>query len=446
MRFSIVVVHHIRQFKKFKLLSLKLVGARIPEQPNDAQRAPTNLCYYITRMAHQRGHKDTYRVPPAASGFEWIGGLASKLAQKTLGLNTSVKQSGGYITDPQNENMRRGIANNTTFSDNRGGSYDRSGQPGGGRFVKIVPTFPKPQPIKNMPPQLAGYTDYARNEESARTGGKVQQNTSGRRINVQGKPAVGISIQDIKSAQDFFNTKSVYVNPLFKDKYDKIGNDPDSSDRSRQPLIVPRDRQATLRAMSTGVNEWAQAASKYFDKPFVVGKSPNYSLGSPLTTNVNIYGAEVGEAYTGAVTLGGSQTPGLKKAKNVLKAPGGENKITRAKALHKIMTLNTDLNPYDYGMTAGQWAATTTHEFGHTMGLGHSHNDPQGTTLNSEMSYDAQDERATILPATLNAYRNVINMNLGFTGAEKLQKKRNKQDDFFNNLGFLNQYKYNKSR
>jgi len=336
-------------------------------------------------------------------------------------------------------------SNNTTFSDNRDGSYDRSGQPGGRRFVKIVPTFPKPQPIKNMPPQLAGYTDYARNEESARTGGKVQQNTSGRRINVQGKPAVGISIQDIKSAQDFFNTKSVYVNPLFKDKYDKIGNDPDSSDRSRKPLIVPRDRQATLRAISTGVNEWAQAASKYFDKPFVVGKSPNYSQGSPLRTNVNIYGAEAGEAYAGAVTLGGSQTPGLKKAKKVLKAPGGENKITRAKALQKNITLNTDLNPYDYGMTAGQWAATTTHEFGHTMGLGHSHNDPQGTTLNSEMSYDAQDERATILPATLNAYRNVINMNLGFTGAEKLQKKRNKQDDAFRKLKNLNQ-KYDKKK
>jgi len=336
-------------------------------------------------------------------------------------------------------------SNNTTFSDNRDGSYDRSGQPGGRRFVKIVPTFPKPQPIKNMPPQLAGYTDYARNEESARTGSKVQQNTSGRRINVQGKPAVGISIQDIKSAQDFFNTKSVYVNPLFKDKYDKIGNDPDSSDRSRKPLIVPRDRQATLRAISTGVNEWAQAASKYFDKPFVVGKSPNYSQGSPLRTNVNIYGAEAGEAYAGAVTLGGSQTPGLKKAKKVLKAPGGENKITRAKALQKNITLNTDLNPYDYGMTAGQWAATTTHEFGHTMGLGHSHNDPQGTTLNSEMSYDAQDERATILPATLNAYRNVINMNLGFTGAEKLQKKRNKQDDAFRKLKNLNQ-KYDKKK
>ena len=336
-------------------------------------------------------------------------------------------------------------SNNTTFSDNRGGSYDRSGKPGGRRFVKIVPTFPKPQPIKNMPPQLAGYTDYARKEEDARAGGKAQQNTSGRRINVQGKPAVGISIQDIKSAQDFFNTKSVYVNPLFKDKYDKIGNDPDSSDRSRQPLIVPRDRQATLRAISTGVNEWAQAASKYFDKPFVVGKSPNYSQGSPLRTNVNIFGAEVGEAYAGAVTLGGSRTPGLKKAKNVLKAPGGENKITKAKALQKNITLNTDLNPYDYEMYAGQWAATTTHEFGHTMGLGHPHNDPQGTTLNSEMSYDAQDKRATILPATLNAYRNVINMNLGFTGAEKLQKKRNKQDDAFRKLKNLNQ-KYDKKK
>lgn len=69
-------------------------------------------------MAHQRGHKDTYRVPPAASGFEWIGGLASKLAQKTLGLDASVKQSGGYVTDPQNENMRGTAKFNTAILTN----------------------------------------------------------------------------------------------------------------------------------------------------------------------------------------------------------------------------------------------------------------------------------------------------------------------------------------
>lgn len=71
MRFSIVCVHHIRQFKKFKLLSLKLVGARIPEQPNDAQRAPTNLCYYITYMA--KAAKNTSKIVS-----QWLGNASSK--------------------------------------------------------------------------------------------------------------------------------------------------------------------------------------------------------------------------------------------------------------------------------------------------------------------------------------------------------------------------------
>ena len=351
----------------------------------------------------------------------------------------------GSLADYKESMTASSVVNNTTFQSSQEDYYDRSGEPGGSRFVKLRPIFPEPQSIKNMPVQLAGYTDYARKDENLSSKSQMSQNYEGRRINVQGKPAVGVQISNPSATQDFLNTRSVFVNPEYKDPYDKIGNDPDSKDRSRSPLIVSKTRQDTLRAMGLGVNEWAEATSKYFDKPFVVGKSPNYSQGTPLTTIVNISGAEAGERYAGRVDFGGSQTPGLKKAKNVLKAPGGENRITKAKAHQKDMALNTDLDPYNYGYASRQWAQVVQHEFGHTMGIGHPHSDPKGTTLNSEMSYDAPGNGATILPATINAYKKQMDMNLGYTGVEKLKKKYKTQQDAAYKLQKLNE-RYEKNQ
>jgi hypothetical protein len=295
-----------------------------------------------------------------------------------------------------------------------------------------------------MPTQLAGFTDYARKDKDLGKGYKFEQNYGGRRINVQGKPAVGVQIQHPGSLQNFLNTKSVLVNPEYKDPYDKIGNDPDSKDRSRNPLIVPEERQETLRAMGLAVNQFAKANSKYFNKPFVVSKSPVQSnqADAPLTTRIQIGGAEVGDSYAGAVFMGGSYTPRTKK---VLKAPGGENRITPAKALRKDMTLNTDISVAGYGYAAREWAGTIQHEFGHTMGIGHPHNDPKGTTLNSEMSYDAPKYGATILPATINAYKKVMNMNYGYTGVDERDKKMKKQAAAQNKLARLNE-KYEKRK
>ena len=158
------------------------------------------------------------------------------------------------MTEPIDTDTTTNIPNNTTFVKEK--DYNWNNRRGGNRFLQNVPVFPQPQPIKDMPVQLAGYTDYARKEEDRfKAILNVAQNTQGLRINTAGKPAVGVTIDNIQNAQDFINTKSVFVNPKFKDPYDKIGNDPDSSDRSRGPLIVPRERLNTLRAMSAGVNQ-----------------------------------------------------------------------------------------------------------------------------------------------------------------------------------------------
>lgn len=364
----------------------------------------------------------------------WLGG------SNTSG--TTVELRGQKSKPVPASRGKGGVANNTTFPSNQDNSYyDRSGQPGGSRFVKTVPTFPQPQPIKNMPPQLAGFTDYARAENDLRKPERLPQNKGGSQINVAGKIAKGIEPGNEYMIQDFLNTKSVFINPMYKDPYDKVGNDPDSSDRSRfgPQLRIPESRREALMGISKGVNKFAEATSQYFDKPVVVGKSPRYSRGAPTTTDINIWGEEAGMEFAGYVGWSNaSYTPAPRK---VLKAPGGENRVTKAKALQKNMTLNTDL---DY-MTKNQWASTTQHEFGHTMGFGHAHTNPKGTTLNSEMSYDAPDHDATILPATINAYKKVMDKNYGYTGVEDHEKDHDKQADAFYKLQKLNQ-KYEKKK
>jgi hypothetical protein len=379
-------------------------------------------------------HNDGELISPK---MNYYGSLADYKESMTASKESN-SQGNRYVTSDMLS--RNSVVNNTTFQSTQTGDYyDKSGRPGGARFIKDVPVFPQPQSIQRMPVQLAGYTDYARKDEELYKMYPKEQNVGGRRVNTAGNPAVGLRIDDIESAQDFYNTKSVFVNPLFKDPYDKIGNDPDSSDRSRGPQIVDEWKLATLRAMSKGTTEWAKANSKYFDKPFVVGKSPVASgtKDAPLTTRVNIYGESGGYDFAGYVQGGGSWTPGIKKDRKVLKAPGGENRVTPAKALRKVMTLNTDLDPsttYD----SRKWAGVIQHEFGHTMGMGHPHNRKDGTTLNSELSYDAERLGPTILPATINAYKKVMDMNLGYTGAEEINKKQQKQAEYFDRLRELN--------
>lgn len=319
-----------------------------------------------------------------------------------------------------------------------------SGRPGGAADVRVQPNFPVPQSIKNLPLQNAGYTDYARSDDMLWAPGSVDQNVGGRRINVAGKTATGVVIEKPWWAQDFFNSKKVYVNPVYKDKYDKIGNDPDSSDRSLKPQIVGEEKMDTLRAMGLGINEWAKATSKYFDKPVAVNKSPvPYKHGAPLTQRVDILGEDSRELWAGQVSnLYGSETLQPQK---VLKSPGGENRVTKAGPNIKTMTLNTILSP-QAGYYPLSWEYVTQHEFGHTMGIAHPHNYSKGTTLNSEMSYDQRRRfGSTILPATINAYKKQMNMNYGYTGLEELGKKLKAQKEAASKLQKLNQ-KYEKKK
>ena len=157
---------------------------------------------------------------------------------------------------------------------------------------------------------------------------------------------------------------------------------------------------------------------------------------APLTTQVNVWGGQRGNAGpTGWVYGSGNRPPALSNTQSVSK----EKKVKPAGPLTKTFTLNTD----QADMSSQKWAQTSQHEFGHTMGLaayyGHPHNDPKGTTLNSEMSYDAdRSTGATMLSATINAYKALINKNYGYTGVEKLYAQQKKQAAAYAKLQKLN--------
>ncbi len=380
----------------------------------------------------------------------WLGPIPGKTTppqnSRYVTSNMLSRNYGGatFPTNPSSKlpvfekgKVPKNLSNQTGFyKEVRDYGYGNPGLPG---MLETHARLPEPRSIKNMPFQNAGYTDYPvnlKNDGFWDDDYEKFDNTQPK-INTAGKPASGMIPGDIGSVQDFLNTKSVFVNPLYKDPYDKIGNDPDSKDRSRGPSLgIPDQLRTNLQKIGEGARIWAEATSKYFNKPVVVGKSPVFDQGAPLTTRVNIQGEYSKRMAAGWVYMNiGSRTP---RPRKVLKAPGGENRVTKAGALQKTMTLNTNLGWFHDPI---QSASTIQHEFGHTMGLDHPHEYPRGTTKNSELSYYDRSDGAKMGPSTINHYKNIINMNLGHTGVEKLQKAKEAQEKDFRKKQLID-YKY----
>lgn len=366
-------------------------------------------------MAHQRGHKDTYRVPPAASGFEWIGGLASKLAQKTLGLDASVKQSGGYVTDPQNENMRGTAKFNTailtnTINTRPGNNLWKIGQSEGARrtrtksFDQQVAQLPPPQFIGTAPLQIAAYDDKDKEEN---------------RVNKQGGPARGAEFSfDVDRLQHLKNQTKIFVNPTYKDYYDKVGNDPDSRDRvdpTAYKAITGSEIQK-VRDLAAGINRWAQDSSVYFGKEITIGKTPNVIPKNQRNT-LNLEVAGFRDAAYGWDA--GRFVPSGAVQRSNYRYPDERNNTS------DTIYLNTALND-KYGVGPVENAYTMQHEFGHVMGMDHPFKYNQGTKTQSVMSYDTyRNTGSRLLPADINAYRNLMGYNKQLEAA-KIAADKNK--------------------
>lgn len=366
-------------------------------------------------MAHQRGHKDTYRVPPAASGFEWIGGLASKLAQKTLGLDASVKQSGGYVTDPQNENMRGTAKFNTailtsTLNTRPGNNLWKIGRSEGARRTRTksldqqMAQLPPPQFIGTAPLQRAAYDD---------------EDKEGNRVNKRGNIATGSGFMfNLNPTKDFRNQTKIFVNPTYKDYYDKIGNDPDSRDRvdpTAYKAIASGELQK-VRDLAAGINRWAEDSSVYFGKEITVGKTPNVIPKNQRNTlNLEVSGFRdpaYGPDANRQITAGEVARFGYVR-------PDERNNTKNEIALNTALS-----DKYDYRQYDAAW--TMQHEFGHVLGMAHPQDFKKGTTTQSVLAYQAsRGAGSRLFPADINAYRNALGYNKQYEAA-KMAADKNK--------------------
>jgi len=253
------------------------------------------------------------------------------------------------------------------------------------------PIYPEPQSIRDMPAQIAGYHDD---------------------YNVQGQVASTENMRwyETDFTDKFLNkTKTVYVNPRYKEEYDNVGNDPDSAEyvsNYRGPM--PIHRMEKLAHLGRGIKEFSSAIGKYFDKNVVLLPHPNAFPKSvdPLnSTIVDVAGYSDEPPTENARTAGyvdmwgGYFKPEVKKTgKETYKIVGPQR---------GVFNMNTNLPDYVYRHYLDQGGTTALHEFGHVLSMGHPRGYQNQGARNSIMSYadTSRSHGVKYHPADINAFK-----------------------------------------
>lgn len=256
------------------------------------------------------------------------------------------------------------------------------------------PVYPEPQSIRGLPPQLAGYTDD---------------------FNVAGKVA-GTEAQNFRATEalyDFLNkVDTIVIDPQYKTKYDNVGNDPDSAEHvSNYRGSVPIYRMQKLQGLAKGLEDFAGAASKYWDKKVEILRHPG-AKSNRVTTYRNkenslklrVEGFE--DVGVGPGTWAGYVTPGGRLSKPAADKTGKKNQNT-TDSYGGVININTNLNTA-YSSSKESYAGHFQHEFGHVLGVGHPEGYATGGEKNSVMSYARESSQGHKLgPADINLYRDL---------------------------------------
>jgi hypothetical protein len=289
-----------------------------------------------------------------------------------------------------------------------GKKFPLSGIVGSSRAV-----YPNPQFIGNMPQQLAGYTDSG---------------------NTKGRPASGVGPNwpynfNLSKPLDFRGVNKVYVNAdavnkrpgmvrdyLAQNKKLEYKNETlidKGFERGPSSTYVMSDEMAEQGyrlddngQIVKGINDWARTASKYFNKPFVVGDisklGPSTAIGRDLILDV-VKMSERDE-YRGAagVSYGDWDRP--------LSTSGKNNKSSKKESPYDSRYRSTVALSKNLTATRGV-SNVMAHEFGHVLGQGHAHN-VGGAPRNSIMSYEtprrAYTEPSQLGPADINYFKKTM--------------------------------------
>jgi hypothetical protein len=247
--------------------------------------------------------------------------------------------------------------------------------------------YPRPQSIRKMPRQLAGYDDnYNTRGQIASTANMDTPNWFGETF-----------LSDIQK---------VYINQAFAEPASRIGNDPDSRKRSTNFKPLPAYRVKQLQKRAKGVARFADSASKYFDKDFETLQVPNQypsDAGNYLSTlQLNIRGYEEGKntRSAGYVSMWSSyfRPPSKKTGPETRKITG---------PWRADMHLNTNMPDIEWYYRPREAGGTVMHEFLHNLGMGHPVGYNDNEAKNSKLSYDstayAWDEY--LHPADINVFQ-----------------------------------------
>lgn len=253
------------------------------------------------------------------------------------------------------------------------------------------PIYPEPRSIRSLPPQLAGYTDdYSKAGQVASTEGQWNRQS--------------------QSLYDFLNgdIDTILIDPAYKTAYNNIGNDPDSAEYvSNYRGGMPIHRMNKLQNLAKGLNQFADAASKYFDKKVEILPQPGFrnprhhsrkNLRLTVKGFANDYDSDSSAGY---VYL--NQQIAEPKQGKVKTGTGKVAYVPGRGPYTGTININTDI-PAQFRSDPEAYAHTFQHEFGHVLGTGHPEGHTTGGAKNSTMSYSGKSHQqgAVLKPSDIN--------------------------------------------
>jgi len=285
-------------------------------------------------------------------------------------LRNDMDNTGGYFGGRRGIPPDRYVPNQTTFE-------------GPGSLDDRYPVLPPPQPILKMPKQLAKGTD--------------KSNTKGKIASTQNLPISGDANWSYVPAAETFmhDIDNVYINPLYQNEYIKPAGSADTKER----------RSMEWDTVRKGIDQFAQANTKYFEKKFKVLPYPhkqsemNFGGDQPnpmRTLMINIEGENEPRGNWAGLGRFGFKGPSTK---------GRGSDSTQPDSVQKsLMILNSKYSYQD----PGTWAHIVQHEFGHNLGLMHT-DDHTGEDQNSGMSYHptTYNRGPALFPSDINKLQEV---------------------------------------
>lgn len=295
-------------------------------------------------------------------------------------------------------------------------------------------TLPKPQYVKNMPPQLASDSDAG---------------------NEIGKIAYGAALVDFNAnnALRIRGLNKIYISPQYWNEENLFRNDADSAWRiaankygGLYPDEIATDHEYMME-MHKGVLAGMGSMSRYLNIPVVMTPSAKQfgliptidELKKSMVLDVfGIYGPQAnfaGQTY-GRITYPNRKIYSQDSVAEQIRKTAQYTSLDLNVGLPDMWRANTPKT-----LSSQYWGNVVMHEFGHISGFGHPHefveelskirpgsNKNTDLMLNSIMSYDALDTQYQLLPADINAYKAA--MGFGLSAPSLITRYDSKQPIF----------------